>query len=232
MTTSKHTRALFLGAVALLFAQSALAAPAVSYAYRQAAVGLRNPSVAPVLGAFAIATRPAGAAAFALTPPSSSSAAAFSYASSNPAVATVLGNTVTIVGVGTTTITATQAASPGYLTAAVASSFVVGAPAGYLASGGLLWLIPISTATQQYWPNANTYCTTGAFVGWRLPTSVEAKAMALDIGATSLTAQNWNEGWTWTSTAVSAGTYNVFLNTAGVGSMQGANNKSYVTCVR
>ncbi len=40
-----------------------------------------------------------------------------SYASSNPAVATVSGNTVTIVGAGTTTITASQAGNTNYLAA-------------------------------------------------------------------------------------------------------------------
>lgn len=222
------TPTLLLAAAALLSAQSAHAS---TYAYRLASVGVRSPDVAPTLGSFSVATLPPGSAAFLLTPPSSTnSQGKFSYVSSNLAVATVSGSTVTIVGVGTTTITASQAPTPGYLAASVTATFSVSVPAGYLASGGLLWLIP--TATQQYWSNAKTYCTTGAFAGWRLPTSVEAKAMALDIGATRLTSQGWNQSFTWTGTQVSSDSYGVFLNTGGVGAMQGSTNQAYVTCVR
>ena len=46
-----------------------------------------------------------------------SSGLTVSYASSNPAVATVSGNTVTVVGVGTTTITASQAGNTNYAAA-------------------------------------------------------------------------------------------------------------------
>jgi hypothetical protein len=55
-----------------------------------------------------LAARTFGDAAFTLAA-TASSQLAVSYASSNAAVATVSGNTVTIVGVGTTTITASQA---------------------------------------------------------------------------------------------------------------------------
>jgi hypothetical protein len=54
-----------------------------------------------------------GQASFDLSP-SSNSSGAFSYTSSNAAVATVSGSTVTIVGGGSTTITATQAATTNY----------------------------------------------------------------------------------------------------------------------
>jgi hypothetical protein len=45
---------------------------------------------------------------------SASSSLAVSYSSSNPAVATVAGNVLTIVGVGTTTITASQLGDTSY----------------------------------------------------------------------------------------------------------------------
>lgn len=54
-----------------------------------------------------------GDAAFALSP-TSNSAGAFSYVSSNTGVATVTGNTVTLVAAGSTTITAIQAADGNY----------------------------------------------------------------------------------------------------------------------
>jgi hypothetical protein len=52
-----------------------------------------------------------GDMAFVLTPPISSSAGAWSYSSSNPSVATIEGNSVTITGAGQSTIIATQAAN-------------------------------------------------------------------------------------------------------------------------
>ena len=68
----------------------------------------------PTLGDFTVASQLTGAAPFTLTAPTTNSSGAFSYTSSNTAVATVSGSTVTIVGVGSTTITATQAASTPY----------------------------------------------------------------------------------------------------------------------
>ncbi|MBC7915129.1 MAG: Ig-like domain-containing protein, partial [Pyrinomonadaceae bacterium] len=56
-------------------------------------------------------TKNYGDASFTITDPSSNSNGAFSYTSSNSAVATTSGNTVNIIGKGTATITATQAAS-------------------------------------------------------------------------------------------------------------------------
>jgi len=58
---------------------------------------------------------------FSITPPNSNSAGIFSYSSSNPAVATITGNTVTINGVGTSIITASQAAY-GYYSAGTATA--------------------------------------------------------------------------------------------------------------
>lgn len=61
----------------------------------------------------ALAAKAFGDAAFTLSA-TSSSLLAVSYASSNTAVATISGNTATIVGVGTTTITASQAGNDGF----------------------------------------------------------------------------------------------------------------------
>ena len=65
----------------------------------------------------ALGTKNYGAAAFSAGA-SASSGLTVSYVSSNPNVATVLGDTVTIVGVGTTIITASQAGNSNYLAAA------------------------------------------------------------------------------------------------------------------
>jgi len=61
------------------------------------------------LGAFPNMTKAEGDAPFALVAPSTKSPAGFTYTSSDPTVATIAGDTVTILLAGTTTITASQA---------------------------------------------------------------------------------------------------------------------------
>ncbi|GAB3348835.1 hypothetical protein GCM10027430_10210 [Lysobacter tyrosinilyticus] len=68
-----------------------------------------------------------GEASFNLPPPASNSAGAFTYASSNPSVATVSGSTVTIVGAGATTLTATQAAAGNYTAGSITTTLTVAA---------------------------------------------------------------------------------------------------------
>ncbi|WP_312317284.1 IPT/TIG domain-containing protein [Stenotrophomonas sp.] len=62
---------------------------------------------------------------FELPAPQSNSPGAFTFTSSNTAVATLNGRTVTLQGEGTTTITAAQAASAGYAAASVQVELVV-----------------------------------------------------------------------------------------------------------
>lgn len=85
------------------------------------------PAVAPSIGTFSIAPQTVGNPTFALTAPSSNSPGLFSYASSNSAVATVSGNTVTVVGAGSTTISATQAAAPGFTSSVTSAVMSVAA---------------------------------------------------------------------------------------------------------
>ena len=82
--------------------------------------------IAPTIGDLTAPTKNFGDAAFNLASPTSNSSGAFSYTSSNAAVATVTsGGTVTVVGAGTTTITASQAATTNYTTGSVTASLVV-----------------------------------------------------------------------------------------------------------
>jgi uncharacterized protein YjbI with pentapeptide repeats len=68
--------------------------------------------IAPTIGALSVPAKNFRDISFNLTAPTSDSSGAFTYDSSNTAVATVTsGGVVTIVGAGSTTITATQAAS-------------------------------------------------------------------------------------------------------------------------
>ena len=66
------------------------------------------------LGAFSAINKTYGNPTFVLVNPTSGSPGTFSYESSETGVATISGNTVTITGAGTSTITATQAASGNY----------------------------------------------------------------------------------------------------------------------
>ena len=78
-----------------------------------------------IISYFSVPTKLLGDAPFDLTAPVSKSDGAFTYTSSNPAVATISGSTVTIVGVGTTTITATQAATTTYASNSITATFTV-----------------------------------------------------------------------------------------------------------
>ena len=80
------------------------------------------------LSGFSVPSKTVNDAPFALTAPTSNSNGAFTYSSSNPAVATISGSTVTIVGTGTTTITATQAATATYASNSITATFTVTVP--------------------------------------------------------------------------------------------------------
>ena len=90
--------------------------------------GNQTITVAPTLSNFSVPAKVTGNADFAITPPTSNSSGAFTYTSSNTSVATISGNTIHIVGIGTTTITATQAAAGSYSQGTITASFVVTAP--------------------------------------------------------------------------------------------------------
>jgi len=77
------------------------------------------------VGTLAVPAKTFGDAPFVLTPPSSQSPGSWSFTSSNAAVATVSGNTVTLTGGGTATISATQAASGSYGPSTVTASLSV-----------------------------------------------------------------------------------------------------------
>lgn len=85
------------------------------------------PLTTPTLSNFTVPNKKVGDAAFTLTAPVSNSDGAFTYTSSNTAVATISGNTVTIVGEGSTTITANQAATASYTAGSITADLVVAA---------------------------------------------------------------------------------------------------------
>jgi hypothetical protein len=84
-----------------------------------------KPSNAPTITNFNVPPKNLGDAPFTLTQPTSNSQGSWTYTSSNTSVATISGNVVTVVGVGTSVITATQAAWAIFSTGSTASTLVV-----------------------------------------------------------------------------------------------------------
>ncbi len=82
----------------------------------------------PTLSNFSIPSKSVGDAPFAITPPTSNSSGTFSYTSSNTAVATISGDIITVVGGGTSIITATQAAAPPFAAGTITANFIVSVP--------------------------------------------------------------------------------------------------------
>lgn len=82
-------------------------------------------NVLPTLSNFSIPPKMLGDAPFTITPPTSNSTGAFTYTSSNTNVATVTGNTITILRAGTSTITANQAAAPPYAAGSITATLSV-----------------------------------------------------------------------------------------------------------
>jgi hypothetical protein len=83
----------------------------------------------PTITNFSVPSKLIGDGPFQLTAPTSNSNGAFTYTVTGaPGVATISGNTVTIVGGGTTIITATQAAAGAFGPGSITASFVVSFP--------------------------------------------------------------------------------------------------------
>lgn len=171
----------------------------------------------PALSAFPDLNKVEGDPPFTLTAPTSKGPGAFSYTSSNAAVATVAGNTVTITGAGATTITAKQAAVGSYNESSISAVLTV-APRGctapatrvddtckppatnasFVTNAGLTWAPVTFSATYA---NAASYCATttiNATNGWRLPTDAELTALR---SSGAMNNQGWSLSRTWSSTA-------------------------------
>lgn len=79
----------------------------------------------PTITGFSIPAKVAGDAPFAVVAPTSNSSGAFTYVSSNLAIATIAGTTITIVGTGTCTISAIQAGTASYTAGTSTATLVV-----------------------------------------------------------------------------------------------------------
>lgn len=201
-------------AVAVLAALTAFSLPASAdtYQFRQPSKGLVSAivQVAPTLGAFSVPAKNMGDAAFALTPPASNSPGAFTYVSSNPSVATVSGNMVTLVAAGTAQITATQAATANYLQGSAVATLTVGPaplPPGYITVNGYTWM-PASSTKYTY-TSAVTLCkgTINGSTGWRVPNATDVSNLnnAKVAGTSGLTPGGWQVNYFWSSQTAGTG---------------------------
>ncbi len=201
------------------------------------------------LGEFPALSATEGDAPITLKAPTSASPASFSFDSSNLAVAMVAGDKLTIVGAGTSTITARQGQMGSYnptstTTLLTVAQRVCAAPAervqgvcvpaattaAYVTNGTLNWMPASSVAT---WAAADAFCkgVTGQGVtGWRLPTQFELTAL---VGSGKLAEKGWNLSDTWTSSAGAAEKQHVAVNLTTNVTMSVADaTNAYVTCTR
>jgi predicted small lipoprotein YifL len=201
------------------------------------------------LGDFPAINKVEGDAPFDLVAPSSDSPGQFVFTSSNPAVATIVGKTVTVHVAGTSTITASQPQTGSYNPTSTSTLLTVTArvceppsvrengqcvapatTAAFVTRGEVVWM-PASFVLD--WAKADAFCkntTIQGKTGWKLPTQAELKAL-IDSG--QLVGQNWATGDAWTADAGAGASTHVALNlTSSVATPSGSDVKAYVTCLR
>ena len=168
--------------------------------------------ILPTLSSFSVPTKVAGNAPFTLTAPTTNSTGAFTYTSSNLAVATVSGTTVTIVGAGSTTITATQAATTTYASNSITATFTVlilptlssfSVPAKNLGNAPFALTAPVSNSTGAFTYSSSNLAvatvtgSTVTIVGAGSTTITATQAATTSYGSNSISA-------TFTVTSASA----------------------------
>ena len=161
----------------------------------------------PTLTGFNAISKTYGDAAFILTAPTTVSSGAFTYTSSNTAVATISGSTVTVVSVGTSTITATQAANGNYATASTTATLTVttGSQATLTASASASSIVAITgTSTLSTSGGSGTgavsYSSTGGCTISGTTLTAGATIGTCTVTATKAADSNY---------AVSTGTVNI-----------------------
>lgn len=152
------------------------------------------PAQVPTLSNFSVPNKIVGDQPFVLTAPTSNSNGAFTYTSSDVNVATISGNTITVVGAGSATITANQAATSTY------------------AAGSITATLTVSTAVQT--PTISNFVIATKIVGdpafvLTTPTSNSSGAFTYTSSNVNVATVNGN-----TVTIVGAGTTTITANQA------------------
>ena len=160
-----------------------------------------NPA-SPTFGAFVAPSKTFGDSSFTMSPPTSSSSGAFTFTSSDTAVATINPSTgvVTIVGAGSTTITASQAASSPYASRSTTATFTVAKATAPLSGFGGETAGLAGTRYVGYYSDNPDWFTTATLQGQTV-TSTQIQ---------SFTSSSDNYSWQWLGTfrSTTAGTYN------------------------
>ena len=162
----------------------------------------------PTIAAMADLSKTVGDAAFTLTSPTSNSTGAFTYTSSNTAVATISGSMLTVVGAGTATITATQASSTNYNAGSVTATITVAKRNPTIAS---MATISKTFGDAAFTLTAPTSNSTGAFTYTSSDTDVVtisgSTVTIVGVGTATITATqasstNYNTGSVTTTITV------------------------------
>jgi surface protein len=122
---------------------------------------------------------------FSITDPTSDSAGSFSYISDNASVATISGNTVTITGIGTANITATQAADANYCSNSIATILAVSGVNVLTKNGTISNTDPTYVDKYGRIGGATGISTNGALLQAKTIDLVPGMALYLDAGKVS-----------------------------------------------
>jgi hypothetical protein len=113
-------------------------------------------TITTTLSNFSIPTKTVGDSAFQIIAPTTNSDGAFTYTSSDQAVATISGTTITIVGIGSSTITATQAETSTYTSGTISATFQVNTNVVCLTNPSIVNIVS-SDGNKYVFNNGTTY---------------------------------------------------------------------------
>ena len=157
----------------------------------------------PTITGFSMPTKVVGDAPFTITPPTSNSTGAFTYTSSDPTVATITGNTVTVVGGGTSLITANQAAAGTYVAGSASATLTVNFAT--LNTAAPVPTHPSSNVISLYSDSYTNVPGTDWFPGWGQSTKASDTLIA---GDTTRLYQNMNYQGVQFASAIDASSMN------------------------
>ena len=130
----------------------------------------------PTISGFSNLTKTYYDGSFTISPPTSTnSTGAFTYSSSNTAVATISGTTVTIVAAGTTTITATEAADATYSSGTITATLTVNS-------------VTIITKNGQITSSGSAYINKNGAIGGSYGVNKYGQILATKTAGNGLTA--------------------------------------------
>ena len=174
-----------------------------------------NP-IAPTIANFANITKTFGDASFEPTNPNTNSSGSITFTSSNQLVATTSGRIVTIVGAGTTTITAVQAATANYLAGSITTTMTVAKAVLTLSD----WTIPVRTMGTlpeaiplPYSPSDGTWTFTSDNTD---VATVDGSMLTVNGPGTSLITAYQSEGSNYLAGSITTIFNSRLINTLGV----------------